>query len=340
MKEVRLDIVEDEARYFGHALMTFHNASLPKSLSKVAITRKSTDTPYLGADGWQASPASLDVEFISQTSDRTVVRAGPSICDRIPYSLYVRVQVEGGDVFGQSFWPEIMQSPKDYTAVLGDFTAEPQISKPVLLPEPQPLAEPAPVFEPPPVAEVEPSRDSRFDEKPKRRGFAWLYIFLLLLIGVGGGLAYWQRDNIMTTSAPVPTDPEVNTVAPTEALSARFERLKQSDTDGDELLTLSNEAFTGGNRAIGQQSIDLAVLRGNVEAKLQQAKWYDPETFAADRVAAADANRAARAYFELALGGSAAAAELLKSICEASKGGSTGYRDFFDTTYCQGSLNP
>lgn len=339
MKEVRFDIVEDEARYFGHALMTFHNASLPKSLFKVVITRKSTDTPYLGADGWQASPASLDVEFISQTSDRTVVRAGPSICDRIPYSLYVRVQVEGGDVFGQSFWPEIMQSPKGYTAVLGDFTAEPQISKPVLLPEPQPLAEPPPMLEPRPVAEVELLRDARFDEKPKRRSFAWLYILLLLLVGVGGGVAYWERDKIMTTLPPVVADPEVP-VVPTEALSARFERLKQSDTDGGELLALSNEAFTGGNRDIGQQSIDLAVQRGNEEAKLQQAKWYDPETFAADRVAAADANRAARAYFELALGGSAAATELLKSICEASKSGSTSYRDFFDTTYCQGSLNP
>ncbi|MGI0524786.1 hypothetical protein [Rhizobium giardinii] len=336
MKEIKIDIDEDEARYFGHALVTFHCALQPVGTGlNVIIARKSSDTPYLGSDGWQASPAPLDVEVVSQAGDKTVVRAGPSICDRIPYSLYVRMHVEGTDVFGQAFWPEIMQSPKGYTAVLGDFQPEPQISKLISQPETQPLAEPPPVFEPPPVAKTEPLRDTFAGEAPRKSGFAWIYLLLLLVVA-GAGLGYWQWDKI---SAEV-VEPEVNPVEPTEALSAKFERLKVLDTDGDELLALSEEAFKGGDRDIGQQSIDLAVQRGNEQAKIEQAKWYDPSTFAADRVDAMDANRAARAYFELALGGNADATKLLTSICNASKSGGTNYRDFFDTTYCQGSLNP
>lgn len=127
-------------------------------------------------------------------------------------------------------------------------------------------------------------------------------------------------------------------------LAARFEKLKQTDSSGDGLLALSHDAFSQGDPSIGNQAIQLAMQRGNVKAKLEIAKWYDPRTFAADRVAAIDSNKAARAYFELALEGNSDAVSLLTSLCrEASNTGSafTGSFDsFLGSTYCEGSLNP
>lgn len=338
MKMVRIDITEDEARYFGHALITFYDIAPPPSPIRLYLARNSTDTPYLGVDGWQASPAPLDVELVSQTAGQTVVRAGPKICDRVPYSLFVRVQIVGSDLSGQAFWPEIMQSPKSYTAVLGDFKAEPEIAKPVAETEPEPVMSAPPVFEP--ALAINPPVDVVTPQNPNRRR-AWIYVaILLLLVGVAG-VAYWQRANILAgESVEAAVTPEPQAEPPAEPLSARFERLKQSDTNGDELLALSEEAFRAGDRGIGQQAIALSVERGNETAKLQRAKWYDPKTFAADRAEAIDANAAARAYFELALGGNTEATDLLKSICEASNAGGDSFRDFLDTTYCQGSLSP
>ncbi|MDK1388863.1 hypothetical protein QN224_26025 [Sinorhizobium sp. 8-89] len=127
-------------------------------------------------------------------------------------------------------------------------------------------------------------------------------------------------------------------------LAGRFEKLKQTDVDGDELLALSHDAFKQGNRDIGNQAIQLSMQRGNADAKLEIAQWYDPRTFASDRVAAVDANKAARSYFELALEGNEKAVTLLTSLCrEASNTGSAhanAFDSFLGSTYCEGSLNP
>lgn len=127
-------------------------------------------------------------------------------------------------------------------------------------------------------------------------------------------------------------------------LADRFENLKASDNDGRELLALSHDAFTQGDREIGNQAIQLAMQRGNADAKLEIAKWYDPRTFAADRVSAIDTNKAARSYFELALEGNADAAGLLTSLCREAANSSSAlvssFESFLGSTYCEGSLNP
>jgi len=127
-------------------------------------------------------------------------------------------------------------------------------------------------------------------------------------------------------------------------LSDRFEKLKASDTLGNDLLALSRDAFKQGERDIGNQAVQLAMQRGNSDAKLEIAKWYDPRTFAADRVSSIDTNKAARSYFELALEGNSDAAGLLTSLCrEATNASSTftsSFESFLGSTYCEGSLNP
>lgn len=123
-----------------------------------------------------------------------------------------------------------------------------------------------------------------------------------------------------------------------------FEKLKQTDNEGGKLLALGRDAYAHGDRNIGSQAINLAMQRGNQEAKIEIAQWYDPRTFAADRVAAIDANKAARSYFELALEGNSRANTLLTSLCrEADNSGSayaSAFGNFLGSTYCEGSLNP
>lgn len=332
MKDVRIEITEDETHYFGNALITFHDVALSSAPVRLFLARKSADTPYLGTDGWQASPAPLPVELVSQTADKTVVRAGPEICDKVPYSLFVRVQIEGSEITGQAFWPEIMQSPKAYTEVLGDFKS-PEISKLVAQPVSQPAVQPPPVVAPPRVVEVE---EEILPPPTHKKSRAWIYVLLLLLISGAGGIGYWKRDLFLHKEEAAVLD-EVPELLP-EDLVAKFERLKLSDTDGDELFDLSEQAFSANNATIGQQAIMEAIARGNEDAKLQRAKWYDPRTFAFDRAEAIDANAAARAYFELGLVGNSKGADLLRSLCEASKAGGADFRDFLSTTYCEGTL--
>lgn len=147
-----------------------------------------------------------------------------------------------------------------------------------------------------------------------------------------GGLAETRS---LITGYHEPTNPP---------LAGRLEKLKQSDSDGSELLALSHDAFAQGDRDIANQAIQLSLQRGNADAKIEIAKWYDPRTFAADRAAAIDTNKAARSYFELALEGNSEAAGLLTSLCrEANNSGSaytSSFESFLGSTYCEGSLTP
>ncbi|ANK71695.1 hypothetical protein FA04_03025 [Ensifer adhaerens] len=347
MKEVRIEVLEDESRYFGHALITFHDAHLPESPHRLLVSRKSTDTPYLGPDGWQASPIAMDVELVSRSDSKVILRAGPAVCDRIPYSLYVRLQVENAETFGQAFWPEIMQSPKGYSGTLSEPpTIPPKTTEIEALVEEQPELLvvrpplPAPVEPTVTLKKTEPEAEKVEAKEKRKRSYAWAYILLLLILAGGGGFAYWKWGPLNSPDSPLQEAEATTPTDPSESLSAKFERLKASDDDGDELLSLTEEAFDAGDTVIANQAINISVARGNTTAKLTQAKWYDPRTFDDSRVQAIDANRAARAYFELALGGNAEAKSLLTSICEASKSSDGPYRDFFGSTYCQGSLDP
>ncbi|AZO32410.1 hypothetical protein [Mesorhizobium sp. M1B.F.Ca.ET.045.04.1.1] len=127
-------------------------------------------------------------------------------------------------------------------------------------------------------------------------------------------------------------------------LAARLEKLRTTDQDGHELFALSKDAFDRHNRDIGMQAINLAIQRGSQDAKLEIARWYDPRTFAQDRVDAADANKAGRSYFELALEGNTEANKLLTSLCQdvgdSSSSHAVAYQSFLRTTYCEGSINP
>lgn len=127
-------------------------------------------------------------------------------------------------------------------------------------------------------------------------------------------------------------------------LGKQLEELKNADGGGDQLFELAMTAFGKCDRGVGLEAINLAMQRGSQGAKLEMARWYDPRTFAGDRVAGVDANRAARAYFELAFQGNSEAATLLASICSEAGNSGSSHADAFDnflrTTYCEGTIDP
>ena len=340
MKEVKVEVHEDDVFYYGHALITFHSREEGNGPVKLFVSRKSADKPYLGLSDWQASPLALDVEVISRDGATTVVRAGPEICDRIPYDLQVRFQLAGSEVFGQVFWPSIQPVPGGYTGhldVRGINSAPTAPDPPPSVPMPPPPL-PLPVPTPQPPEPTAPRAEAEVVSPPPRKKRLVPSILLLLLVACAvGGYLYWPQ----LKQAVIKYMADTGITAPPvkqKTLAERFEELRSGDPKGVGLLALSREAFAARDGAIGQQAISLAIQRGNQEAKLEMGKWYDPRTFAPDRAVSIDANRAARAYFELALSDNAEAKRLLLSLCEASNRGGPNYQGFLGSTYCQGSL--
>ncbi|RWX61780.1 hypothetical protein EOA24_29435 [Mesorhizobium sp. M2A.F.Ca.ET.039.01.1.1] len=129
-------------------------------------------------------------------------------------------------------------------------------------------------------------------------------------------------------------------LTPAESLAARFERLKRTDTDGHELFALSGDAYRQGDAGIRLQAINLAMERGNKDAKLEIARWYDPNSFDPTKADRADANKAARFYFELVVEGQSEATGLLRSLCakSASSPQDPAFNGFLTNTYCEGTL--
>ena len=114
MTDVTVNVTEDDEN-IGHALIVFLHSLPPLSNPRVGIARiAASDMPWLGAKGWQAAPAALPVELVSQSPQATVLRAGPEICAPIRIDDKVRVGIEGAGVSGRVFWPAITQ---DYLPV-------------------------------------------------------------------------------------------------------------------------------------------------------------------------------------------------------------------------------
>ncbi|MFB9984760.1 hypothetical protein ACFSQQ_40855 [Mesorhizobium kowhaii] len=317
MNKVAVKVSEDETRLFGHALITFPQELGSSPRLRLSIMRKSKDAPYLGDAGWQARPATVDAAVVSRGANSATVAVGPEVCDQIPVDLQVRIEVEGHDIEGSAFWPPIPPSPGAWSQELTPFkTPVPQAIERELEEALEQAVELPRAVEPKPQLVAPPPK--------KKRRFLYLLIPLALLVAGGG---YYIADSRGWLHKPEP-------------LLARFERLKLTDTNGAELFALSGEAYREGDGGIGLQAINLAMERGNKDAKLEIARWYDPSSFDPAKADRADANRAARAYFELSVEGQTAAKELLRSLCakSASSPQDPAFSGFLTDTYCEGTM--
>ncbi|MER9745448.1 hypothetical protein [Mesorhizobium sp. M0187] len=316
MNKVAVKVSEDETRLFGHALITFPQELGSSPGLRLSIMRKSKDAPYLGAAGWQARPATVEAAVVSRGANSATLVVGPEVCDQIPVDLQVKIEVEGHDIEGSAFWPPIPPSPGAWSQELTPFKMSiPQAIERELEEALEQVVELPRVVEPKPQPLTQP---------PKKRRFLYLLIPLALLLAGGG---YYIADSRGWFNNPEP-------------LLARFERLKLTDTNGVALFALSGEAYREGAGGIGLQAINLAMERGNKDAKLEIARWYDPSSFEPSRADRPDANRAARAYFELSVEGETAAREMLRSLCakSASSPQDLGFNGFLKDTYCEGTL--
>lgn len=333
MTQVRITVAEDESQPFGHARITFPASLGSGSILPLTIMRKSADKPYLGSAGWQAPPVTVNAYVTARTPNSTTVVVGPEVCERILVELQVRIEASGHDMWGSAFWPEVAPAMEAWSedillrrpeSVMQEEVKAPPALKPAPPPLP-PVSQPSPLPDLQP-APVEPQPPSSEPPIRKTRWGLYALIFLLLL---GGGGWFVVQDSFRSQ--------------PTESFAERFERLKQTDPEGDDLASLSEEAFAAGDAEIGRGALLLAFERGNLDAKLALARLYDPRFADPARLPPPDApnaNLAGRYYMEMCFGGHAEAARLLASLCtESTAAGSSHAAQFsqFDgRTYCEG----
>ncbi|MBY3157160.1 hypothetical protein HFO56_33085, partial [Rhizobium laguerreae] len=149
MRKVPVDVVEDDSSYGGYAFVTFRTAILEGPVRLQVFSKVATDKPYLGNGGWQAGSTAVDVEVVSRGAEKTVLRVGPNVCDRVGFSTPVRLAVEGANVYGDLSWPSIAASPSAWgggSIGRGSVDTEPKIPE-VSLEKPKDTPPPPP---PPP----------------------------------------------------------------------------------------------------------------------------------------------------------------------------------------------
>jgi hypothetical protein len=325
MREVAVDITEDLSHPYGHALARFA-AAIEPAPTAIRVMRRSPDMPYLGPAGWQAGPVSLPVSVADRSAGSTTLLLGPHICDSIPLDLQVRLEVEGADICGRAFWPAVAPTPgKSESAILGTQhkpklpeRVGPERPPPPIIPEPEPLPETAP-----PVSEA---------KKAARRRL-WPLVLLLLIVAGGLAAAYYYRAPLLAF---------LHQGSGTKSFAERYRDLEKSGGHAHDLFLLGKEAYAGKDDRIGFLASDLASQRGDVDAAIEIARWYDPRTFDPSKFLHPDANNAALYYSRLA-GSNARAKQLLSSLCAEAANPNSPYFDDFQNflrdSYCPAGGN-
>jgi hypothetical protein len=321
MREVAVDIREDGDHLYGHALARLAAAIDPSAPVAVRIARRSPDAPYLGETGWQARPASFPVAVVARSPDSTTLLLGPAICDLLRYDEQVRIEIEGAGIVSKTaFWPAVEPTPRKGLSDIERLKSRPPTPPSDRL---ERVVQPPPVIrEPEPEPQPQPPEDTK-EKAPRRR--LWPLLLLLLVVAAGLGGAYYYF-------ALVPHESGAKTLA------QRYEELKKAGGHAHDLFLLGKEAYTAGDANVGFSATDLASQRGEVEAALEIARWYDPRSFDPSKFRHPDANNAALYYSRLAPHNDRAK-QLLATLCaEAANPNSPYFEDFQNflrDSYCR-----
>lgn len=324
MKQVAVDVSEDE-KNVGYALIVFRHGFGQLPSPRIRITRRSHDSPCLGADGWQAAPTGLPVDLVSAAPEATVFRAKPEVCRPLKVYDKVAIEVEGANVSGTVFWPEITSvAASSPSAITLNDTAAPPAPPPAPAPPPPESPPPPPPPQAPPPRQEDPVPAVKGTSSRPRK--VWRYLVPAFLVVIAAG-AFLFRERLEQTYDRY-------------MLVQRFESLKASDQTGAELFDLSVLAVRLGANEIASQAVEIAHERGNIDAKLQLARWHDPRYFDSTKVDRADANLAGRYYFEIAIMQEGPAAELLDGLCAESRDAASSHAaefgGFLGNIYCEG----
>jgi hypothetical protein len=155
----------------------------------------------------------------------------------------------------------------------------------------------------------------------------WPLLLLLVVAGILGA-AYYYRPVLIGL---------FHHETATKTFAQRYEELKKAGDHAHDLFLLGKEAYAGGDANIGFSATDLASQRGDADAALEIARWYDPRSFDPSKFRHPDANNAALYYSRLAPHNDTAK-QLLTSLCAEAANPNSPYfeefQNFLRNSYC------
>lgn len=343
-----LEIVPDPAHPLGgHALLRVAGAAPgPARLS----VQNLFDGRYLGAQGWQAGPATLDIIATRVEAGHLIVPLGPEVVDRIEEFSTLRLSL--GGVSRDLAWPGTIKTSPGF-AVAGGLSVQPRAGDAAPPPrltatDPGPertVVQPAPAAEPRPAPPPAPPPAPTLAPDPVRP--RWLIPALagavvLALAALAAALLLFDAaptpapDPVPApvptpvvepipepipgpTPEPVPTPIQEPTPPPVaqgctaEALTAAL------GAPVAEAMALVTACGTAGDAERRFALIERGVAANDPQALLTMGKWWDPAQAAAvgSTFTRPDPGQAAGYYRRAQAAGAAEAAALLAAACAA-----------------------
>ena len=307
----------------------------PSEDVKVTITRKKSDRPNLGPQGWQTTEYLFTPRVIRDGSKgATDLVFGREMTDHLDLDADIWVGVPSESHRERHFWPANMAAPG---------AAKLDVELPT-----------APVIETEgPSGTGSQDTDSESDEaddsderdaeeegptklvdppEPKERGKrGWIIpaVLATCCLFLAGAAAYYfwplLSETRQSEREPVPRN-----------LTALYAQYRSEGGHAEELLSLGQEALESGQQDLGFNAITLAADRQNAAANMLIGRWYDPlETERG--LLEPNANSAALYYTNAAVAGHVEAEALISRLCEAPENELTPpeSQPFDRRSYCQ-----
>lgn len=277
---MKAQIAFDEKKGAGFAVIEIQEIAPPETVTNLTFTLKTKDKS-LGPGGWQPSDCNLMADQVTLDDQRICLFVGPSVVNNLdPMGIYRFAICQAETLLGQcSLIPEnIVQSDKESIGHISEYAQKKaEAAKPVpSIQPPQPIATIAPVEASPAGLGSPPATatDSLATEKlpitqAKSSNVMPIVVAVIIVLLAGGGFAIYKLWGAKTP-------PPAGEIVSTRPIDQARQHLKQN---GDPAVGL-RLAESMGNEADTADAIFLlvedAAQKGNSEAMLRLARFYDP----------------------------------------------------------------
>ena len=328
-----ISIEEETARGPGWARITVRPRPTAPA-PRLRLSRRQSDKPYLGPQGWQSSPQALEPQAIISDETAGVFLLGPEITRHLELDDRVEIAVDGTPIQARVEWPYI--TPRvgmPAGTLIRPADPEPPVAPPPTTKPPELPPEPEPKPEPPPQPPRSPPPLPAAASRRCGPRCALLIALAALVLVVAGGLLWYlvQEDRTVAEASippeePAPVaplqaepEPEPAPTPPTEPAPLSFaERLalyRGEEDHARELYLLAQEARDGGDVEVAIDALSLAAQRSSPEANLDMGRRYDPGIAGGgEREFAPQPLSAARYYCRAIALGAAGADDLLADL--------------------------
>lgn len=269
----------------GHARIVVpgEGATVPEA---VVVRRFDRVENYLSPDGWRVPLTRITPVAVETQGRDLTIDIGPDLTEWLEFGERIAIELPNGTQ-AQAIWPEIGAylggDPRKWRQLVGHRTQRRDPLPPSIPPAgaaaaPVPL--PDPVVQTPIAAQL-----------PKPRGFAGVWIALvILLLATGGGFAYWRGyldpaiAQVSSWWSPRPTavanrPPAATPEAPRPPadLIATIEQI--AGQPPAEAFRIAERLWAQGSYDLAFQAFQDAATRGFGPANLAIGRMYDPPTF-------------------------------------------------------------